>query len=128
MRATQLEQTVFCTTGYRFCCDWTLIGGTTTETALVSATHPFPGTDNRDRAESAAGYRGWIMGNSLIYKWLPHSPLYAVESRVWVRLPSVSGSDGGLPRDDGGLLSRATYDLMAKQTPGRPDQGLRGRK
>jgi hypothetical protein len=47
-------------------------GGTTTETALVSATHPFPGPDNRDRAESASGYRGWIMRNSVIDIWLPH--------------------------------------------------------
>jgi hypothetical protein len=35
-----------------------IIGGTTTETALVSATLPFPGSDHRDCAESSSGYRG----------------------------------------------------------------------
>jgi hypothetical protein len=49
-----------------------MIGGSKPETALVSDTHPFPGPDNRDRAESASGYRGWIMRNSLIDIWLPH--------------------------------------------------------
>ncbi len=82
------------------------IGGSKPETALVSATHPFPGTDNGDRAESSSGHCGWIERNSLNDVVLSHWLLYAGKSNVRYFLPSVSGSDGGLCHDDGGLLRK----------------------
>jgi hypothetical protein len=90
-----------------------------------SATHPFPGPDNRDRAESASGHCGLIMRKSLIHIGLTHWRLYAVESHVKRRLASVSGSDGGLlckgrvrssiphePHTDEGAISKSTLGRL----------------
>jgi hypothetical protein len=41
-------------------------GGGRGQRRLWSVLPTFPGPDNRDRAESASGYRGWIARNSLI--------------------------------------------------------------